>query len=100
MSAIAEAADAPPNSMVGRHQNEGRKTPLPIGISASESTLSQGSGAKAAPRQPAAHRARPSTGFYKITFHGTGNAAGSGYYKAVIVPVEPKDLIQAALVTP
>ncbi len=26
------------------------------------------------------------TGFYKITFHGTGNAAGSGYYKAVIVP--------------
>ena len=25
-------------------------------------------------------------GFYKITFHGTGNAAGSGYYKAVIVP--------------
>jgi hypothetical protein len=28
------------------------------------------------------------TGFYKITFHGTGNAAGSGYYRAVIVPVE------------
>jgi hypothetical protein len=26
------------------------------------------------------------TGFYKITFHGTGNATGSGYYKAVIVP--------------
>ncbi len=26
------------------------------------------------------------TGFYKITFHGTGNAAGSGYYRAVIVP--------------
>jgi hypothetical protein len=26
------------------------------------------------------------TGFYKVTFHGTGNAAGSGYYKAVIVP--------------
>jgi hypothetical protein len=24
-------------------------------------------------------------GFYKITFHGTGNAAGSGYYRAVIV---------------
>jgi hypothetical protein len=24
------------------------------------------------------------TGFYKITFHGTGNAAGSGYYRAVI----------------
>ena len=23
-------------------------------------------------------------GFYKITFHGTGNAAGSGYYRAVI----------------
>ena len=27
-------------------------------------------------------------GFYKITFHGTGNAAGSGYYRAVIVPAE------------
>ena len=26
------------------------------------------------------------TGFYRITFHGTGNATGSGYYKAVIVP--------------
>ena len=25
-------------------------------------------------------------GFYKITFHGTGNAAGSGYYRAVIAP--------------
>src|SRR5215468_4139841 len=24
------------------------------------------------------------TGFYKVTFHGTGNAGGSGYYKAVI----------------
>ena len=24
------------------------------------------------------------TGFYKLTFHGTGNAAGSGYYRAVI----------------
>jgi hypothetical protein len=23
-------------------------------------------------------------GFYKITFHGTGNAAGSGYYRAVV----------------
>jgi len=30
------------------------------------------------------------TGFYKITFHGTGNAAGSGYYKAVIVPALPR----------
>jgi hypothetical protein len=29
-------------------------------------------------------RARAMTGFYKMTFHGTGNAAGSGYYKAVI----------------
>ena len=28
------------------------------------------------------------TGFYKITFHGTGNAAGSGYYRAVILPAE------------
>jgi hypothetical protein len=26
------------------------------------------------------------TGFYKLTFHGTGNALGSGYYKAVIAP--------------
>jgi hypothetical protein len=26
------------------------------------------------------------TGFYRVTFHGTGNAAGSGYYRAVIVP--------------
>lgn len=26
------------------------------------------------------------TGFYKVTFHGTGNAGGSGYYKAVITP--------------
>jgi hypothetical protein len=26
------------------------------------------------------------TGFYKVTFHGTGNAAGSGYYRAVITP--------------
>lgn len=25
------------------------------------------------------------TGFYKITFHGTGNAAGSGYFKAAII---------------
>lgn len=25
------------------------------------------------------------TGFYKVTFYGTGNAAGSGYYKAAIV---------------
>ena len=33
---------------------------------------------------------RAFTGFYKITFHGTGNAAGSGYYKAVIVPALPR----------
>jgi len=26
------------------------------------------------------------TGFYKITFHGTGNASGSGYYRAAITP--------------
>jgi hypothetical protein len=26
------------------------------------------------------------TGFYKITFHGTGNAAGSGYFKAAVAP--------------
>jgi hypothetical protein len=24
------------------------------------------------------------TGYYRLTFHGTGNVAGSGYYKAVI----------------
>jgi hypothetical protein len=28
------------------------------------------------------------TGFYKITFHGTGNATGSGYYRAVISPAD------------
>jgi hypothetical protein len=26
------------------------------------------------------------TGYYKLMFHGTGNVAGSGYYKAVIIP--------------
>jgi hypothetical protein len=26
------------------------------------------------------------TGYYRLTFHGTGNVAGSGYYKAVITP--------------
>lgn len=26
------------------------------------------------------------TGFYRITFHGTGNAAGSGYFRASIEP--------------
>ena len=26
------------------------------------------------------------TGFYKLTFHGTGNAVGSGYYRAMIAP--------------
>lgn len=26
------------------------------------------------------------TGFYRITFHGTGNAAGSGYFRASIQP--------------
>jgi hypothetical protein len=31
-------------------------------------------------------------GFYRITFHGTGNAAGSGYFRAAIVPASPKDL--------
>jgi hypothetical protein len=29
-------------------------------------------------------------GYYKITFHGTGNVAGSGYYRAVIVSGQPK----------
>jgi hypothetical protein len=26
------------------------------------------------------------TGFYKVVLHGTGNAAGSGYYRAVVLP--------------
>ncbi len=30
-------------------------------------------------------KARTFSGFYKITFHGTGNAAGSGYYRAAII---------------
>lgn len=30
---------------------------------------------------------RTLTGFYRITFHGTGNASGSGYFKAQIEPV-------------
>lgn len=29
---------------------------------------------------------RTFTGFYRITFHGTGNAAGSGYFRASIAP--------------
>lgn len=29
---------------------------------------------------------RTLTGFYRITFHGTGNAAGSGYFRASIEP--------------
>jgi hypothetical protein len=28
------------------------------------------------------------TGFYQVTFHGTGNAAGSGYYRAAIVSAD------------
>jgi hypothetical protein len=31
-------------------------------------------------------RDRVLTGYYKLTFHGTGNASGSGYYKAIITP--------------
>jgi hypothetical protein len=31
-------------------------------------------------------RERVVTGFYRLTFHGTGNAAGSGYYRAAIIP--------------
>ena len=30
-------------------------------------------------------KARTFSGFYKITFHGTGNASGSGYYRAAII---------------
>jgi hypothetical protein len=37
------------------------------------------------------------TGFYKMTFHGTGNAAGSGYYKAEIAL---KDVAMVAPPTP
>lgn len=33
-------------------------------------------------------------GFYKITFYGTGIAAGSGYYRAVIVPADAARLAQ------
>lgn len=29
---------------------------------------------------------RTLTGYYRITFHGTGNAAGSGYFRAAIAP--------------
>jgi hypothetical protein len=36
------------------------------------------------------------TGFYKVTFHGTGNAGGSGYYKAVIT----SSRVQARLESP
>jgi hypothetical protein len=35
------------------------------------------------------------TGFYKVTFHGTGNAAGSGYYRAVITPTQSQITPQA-----
>jgi hypothetical protein len=31
-------------------------------------------------------RDRVVTGFYRLTFHGTGNAEGSGYYRAAIIP--------------
>ena len=31
-------------------------------------------------------RDRTLTGYYRITFHGTGNAAGSGYFRAAIEP--------------
>jgi hypothetical protein len=30
-------------------------------------------------------KTRTFTGYYKITFHGTGNASGSGYYRAAIL---------------
>jgi hypothetical protein len=32
------------------------------------------------------------TGFYRITFHGTGNAAGSGYYRAAILGSDQRTL--------
>jgi hypothetical protein len=35
------------------------------------------------------------TGFYKVTFYGTGNAAGSGYYRAVITPKQSQTIAQA-----
>ena len=37
---------------------------------------------------------RTFSGFYKITFYGTGVAAGSGYYRAVIVPTDAARLAQ------
>lgn len=30
-------------------------------------------------------------GFYKIVFHGTGNASGSGYYRAAVLPDQHQD---------
>jgi hypothetical protein len=40
------------------------------------------------------------TGFYKVTFHGTGNAAGSGYYRAVITPKPSQITAQAPIARP
>ena len=31
------------------------------------------------------------TGYYKITFYGTGNASGSGYYRATVEPMDETD---------
>jgi len=39
-------------------------------------------------------QAKVFTGFYRVTFHGTGNAAGSGYYRATILPGAARDLAQ------
>lgn len=39
---------------------------------------------------------RTLTGFYRITFYGTGNAAGSGYFKAAIAPAASAPVRSAA----
>lgn len=39
---------------------------------------------------------RTLTGFYRITFHGTGNAAGSGYFRASVEPAARAALRRSA----
>lgn len=39
-------------------------------------------------------RSQSFTGYYKISFYGTGNGVGSGYYKAVITPQSSADNTQ------
>jgi hypothetical protein len=42
---------------------------------------------------------RTLTGYYRITFHGTGNAAGSGYFRASIGPAAPAGATAARAAT-